>query len=529
MFPFERKPMTKYVYLCIFLMPHVVSAGGLNTFTLPSKNNCEGSYYIDIQASFPQVDFGTLDRLYIPAGHYRFYRIGNLPQRNANNPLIITNQGGQVRVGGCGHHYNFNISGGSNWKLTGEYNEVNQTGDVQFQGHANGQYAHSADTYGILIDAEFGSGNIGLSVAGAATDFEVSFLEVRNLDFAGMMFKTDDNGSAHMNNVKIHDNYIHDTISEGVYLGSTQAQPQHKFNNLEFYNNRVIRTGTEIAQFGNLGNNCRIHHNVFMLGALGWKNPFQNFQDGGIQLGHREGSGSFDHNIVIGGASNNMILFNPDVAGDNHQAGDLLSINNNYFAYSRSIAVYIHSSSHDTKEVAFTNNYFSQVVFSYDELNPAATDHQRFIRSFNQVNPITLANNIYDNQVGQSFFSGFPNVTASNNQPQVINELQFYHLGWPGLGDFFSMEIWTADDINGQPVEFEMDDLVLHQGLIYEAQRSFNYANEPAVSPDQASQSDWLLKPAMADDVRQMFDAEFADMGLIDVVMTDVIFSHGFE
>jgi hypothetical protein len=521
--------MKRCFLVVLLLLAQTVCSGTLSTFTLPPKDPCEGSYYIDIQASFPQVDFDTLDRLYIPAGHYKFYRIGNLPQRSASNPLVISNIGGQVRVGGCGHHYNLNLSGGSNWKLTGEYSQSEQTGDVGFQGHANGQYANSADTYGILIDADFGSGNIGLAVGGGSTEYEVSFLEVRNLNFAGMMFKTDDNGTAHMNNVKIHNNYIHDTISEGVYLGSTQSQPQHKFNDLEFYNNRLIRTGTEIAQFGNLGDNCRIHHNVFVLGALGWKNPFQNYQDSGIQIGHREGSASFDHNIVIGGASNNLILFNPDVAGDVHNPGDLLSINNNYFAYSRDIAVYIHSSDHDNKEVAFTNNYFSNVVFSYDELDAGATDHQRFIRSFNQQNPITLSDNFFDDQPGQGFYSGYGNITANNNQSQLINEVEFYNLGWPGAGDYFTMEIWTAEDINNQTVSYEAGDLVVHEGLIYLALRDFDYANEPHITPDQASGSDWQLKPPMADDVRQLYDAEFADIGLLDVVLTDVIFAHGFE
>ncbi len=124
--------MNKLLVILLFT-PLFSYAGTLNTFTLPSKNTCEGSYYADIQSSFPQVDFNTLDRLYIPAGHYSFYQIGNLPQRNSSNPLVISNQGGQVRVGGCGHHYNFNISGGSNWKLTGEFSQQNQTGDVQFK------------------------------------------------------------------------------------------------------------------------------------------------------------------------------------------------------------------------------------------------------------------------------------------------------------------------------------------------------------------------------------------------------------
>ena len=246
-------------------------------------------------------------------------------------------------------------------------------------------------------------------------------------------------------------------------------------------------------------------------------------------MSHREGSASFDHNIVIGGASNNMILFNPDVPGDVHQSGDVLSIHDNYFAYSRDTGVYIHSSSHDTKEVVFSGNYFSKVIFSYDELNPNTSDSQRIIRSFNQLNPITLSGNFYDSQVDQNFYSGYPNITANNNQEQAINDVEFYQLGWPGAGNYFTMEVWTDEDIYGEKVKYETGDLVLHFGLLYEAQRDFDYAIDGQVSPDQANAQDWILKPGMADDVRQLFDAEFADMGLLDVVFTDVIFAHGFD
>src|SRR5262245_1257496 len=39
------------------------------TFTLPVDG--DGIYFTDVQASFPEVDWATVDRLYIPAGSYR--------------------------------------------------------------------------------------------------------------------------------------------------------------------------------------------------------------------------------------------------------------------------------------------------------------------------------------------------------------------------------------------------------------------------------------------------------------------------
>ena len=417
--------------------------------------------------------------------------------------------------------------GGSNWILTGKYDAVEQTGDVEFTGHQNGRYADTAGTYGILIDAEYGTGESGLGVGGSASDFEISYIESRHLKFAGMVFKTDNESTAHMDNVKIHDNYIHDTNSEGVYLGSTQSQPQHKFHNLEFYNNRLIRTGTEIGQFGQLADGCRIHHNVFLLGAIDWKNPFQLYQDGGIQLGHREGSMQFDHNIIIGGASNYMILFNNDIAGDIHNSDDVVDIHDNYFSYSRHNGIYIHSASDPIKKVHFRNNHFSKVVFSYDEIDPSQTSRS-MITSANNNNPIEISDNIYDNQVGQNLYSGSSNITTSNNVSQTIAPIAFNNLGWSGSGDYFTLEIWTALDIYTEPVQYFSGDLVVHNGMIYKALNDINYASATDDSPDIAGSSIWQPQAAMKDDVRQNEVSAFAGIGLLDTV-TDLIFTNGFD
>jgi len=121
------------------------------TFTLPAslagKITSDSIYLADIQATFPAVDWTQLDRLYIPAGHYKFISIGNLPVRSASRKLVITNTGGQVRVGALGHYYLLNLSGGANWVLTGRYDPVSKTGDAAYPGHRGGQFANSQGKY----------------------------------------------------------------------------------------------------------------------------------------------------------------------------------------------------------------------------------------------------------------------------------------------------------------------------------------------------------------------------------------------
>ena len=76
-----------------------------NVLTIPLPDEGGGYYAPDIQERFPEVDWSTLDRLYLPAGHYKFIQIGNLPERSPERPLSITNQGGQVRVGGLAPYH----------------------------------------------------------------------------------------------------------------------------------------------------------------------------------------------------------------------------------------------------------------------------------------------------------------------------------------------------------------------------------------------------------------------------------------
>ena len=51
------------------------------TLTLDVDDPAIGLYLPDVQASYPEVDWSTLERLYIPAGHYKFITLGNLQDK----------------------------------------------------------------------------------------------------------------------------------------------------------------------------------------------------------------------------------------------------------------------------------------------------------------------------------------------------------------------------------------------------------------------------------------------------------------
>ncbi len=509
----------------ILVLPGVVAHGGepLATFTLPGPSGNGGMWYPDLQASFPDVDWQTLDRLYLPAAHYRNILLGNLPQRSAERPLVLTNLGGQVRVGGLGFSsYTFILGGGSNWILTGEYDAQAATGHTDFRGHERG-YVMSRDRYGFLIDDAFeDEGGSGLGIGGGATDFEVSFVEIRHVGFAGMLVKTDDDGDAHMENVVIRDNYIHDVGSEGVYFGSTQSHPQHKITGLRFYNNRIVRAGTESLQLGQLGGDSQVYNNVFLHGSIGWKNPFGPFQDNHTQIGAREGDVWIHHNVFIGGASKFFILFDQTAPGDNHSSAHLVRFEDNYFSHSRSFGAYFHSMSDGASRFRFADNVFREIDFHYDELDPGATDFNTVFRIFNTQNPIEITNNRWSGTQPLIQAAG-SNITDSGNVNEATEPLTFAGSGFPDDFDHFRLELWDAETLNGDPLVYEQGDFVMYGGALFEnIEPGTHSGKQPDLHPDT-----WRPRPLPPDDLRLAPSSPYAGIGLLDTL--DLVFADGFE
>lgn len=484
-----------------------------NTFTLPKPDgDLPALYHPELVSEFGDVDFATLDRLYLPAGEYRSVLLGGLPERSAERPLVITNIDGQVRVGGDAANYVFVISGGTNWVLTGRHDAASRTGDAAYPGHAGGNYARSQGTYGIFIDDAFSrEGLSGLSIGGRASDFEIEMIEVTRAEFAGIVAKTDDDGSALMRNVSLHDTYVHDVGSEGIYFGSTQGQPQHAFENLRIYRNRFVRTGTEALQVGQLGDGAEIHHNVLGPAAIRWRSAFQRYQDGNVQYGQRYGSSHFHHNIVVGTGDLFVELFPQPVEGDEHGSDDRVLFSDNYFSDSSSSGVYTHADA-NAVSVVFERNSFRGFEFNYDEVYvDASLPVQVFGIGSNTENPHLLTNNVVDAPFPFVQWT-FDSTTLEDNEERSIEALRFVDFINDEIEDNFRrLEWWTdkATLAEGEPdVTYAEGAYVMHLGKLYRAARE-NSGEPPDAFPDA-----WEELSAPADDVRLAADSPHADWGL---------------
>src|SRR6185295_8018478 len=169
-----------------------------------------------------------------------------------------------------------------------KYVHVTGTGDSGF-------------TYGLKV-IQTVAGSQGLVYAGLSSDLEVDHMEIQKAGYVAIMAKTDpsrtncaDVSAVRPNftlvNVSIHDNYIHESGGEGIYLGDSfyngtttfcgSMQYCHEVRGVRIYNNRFENTGRESIQVGAGVSDIEIYSNKIYNYGTGNLNS----QNGGIQLG----------------------------------------------------------------------------------------------------------------------------------------------------------------------------------------------------------------------------------------------------
>lgn len=282
------------IFLFIFYTPfafsqdcgcnHIVNQSGIYR---PATEGT-GSFYLDVKPG---------QTICVMSGNYTELRFFNISGTVAA-PIQIINCGGQVNV-------NSSYASGALIFENCQNFVVSGTGTPSVK-------------YGFLLQT---TGNGALVANKKSTNFEIENVEIASSGFAGMMLKTDPNacdsstwrGNFVMNNVRVHDNYIHDVGGEGLYIGNSfwnvgynvtcngnnyQAFP-HEVTGLKVYNNHIQRTGADGIQYG-CARDAEVYSNLVEHTGL---NPFANFQNNGIQCGAGSG-GRLYNNVIryVGGA-----------------------------------------------------------------------------------------------------------------------------------------------------------------------------------------------------------------------------------
>jgi hypothetical protein len=212
----------------------------------------------------------------------------------ATLPITIKNCGGTATLNATGAPFGIKTMSSSFIRITGG------TGTAR----------------GIKING----GQMSVTLEYLTTNVEVDHIEVGNSGFAGIMAKTDPTcddatirGNFVMRDVRLHDNYVHDTGGEGFYVGHSfwnkgvstpcgQRYP-HAIEGVKIYNNTVKNSGWESIQVGSAPSGAQVYNNH--IENYGVKNTL--YQNHGVQFS--EGApGEFYGNFIKGGHGNGLII-----------------------------------------------------------------------------------------------------------------------------------------------------------------------------------------------------------------------------
>lgn len=391
------------------------------------------------------------NKILIKGGVYEWVAIYNNSFGTSDQPIVITNYNGQVET------KEFIIAGLSHFKLTGKYDPVNKTGDVNFKGHSSG-YAYSQGKYGIFINNQWTSTNrFLLSVNGTtneknidfpSTNYEIEFVESGNGGYSNV-FKWD-NKKDIVENVKIHDCYFHDTGGEGIYLGNTDwGKPQQIFRNLSFYNNRLLRCGLDALQLNRIGENAKIYNNVID-GGMNWKAPFMEWQDFGASMSFVNGNSFFKNNIILNGSGAfYQSHFRPEAWYSKLTKinGSILFENNLCLTTKSGTGVYLGPAKEMLAGVSviINKNEFKKWKYRYNEVYPRLTNQNAIIHSFYE-GKVVVTNNIFESSEGKhNIFQSDNNAVTTQiaNRTGIINEVEFENYFGNGYKNVF-LEMWAS-------------------------------------------------------------------------------------
>lgn len=260
-----------------------------NHVITPAQRNIDGKA-LNIQPG---------DSILLEAGERSQLRFINI-NGSANNYITIINSGGIVTITTDTHYFGVAITQSSFFRFTG-------TG-------------FTGEKHGIKIMKTPAKAN-GLSIDGRSTDYEIDHIEIANTGFAGIFAFTAPNCEGTNNrenfvqrNTVFHNNYIHHTFGEGMYIGHSfhagytlqcEGQPlkvlPHEIHGLRIYNNILENLGWDGMQVSSASVDCEIFNNTITNYGLANVSD-QNY---GLLIGGGT-TGKCYNNVIMNGSGNGM-------------------------------------------------------------------------------------------------------------------------------------------------------------------------------------------------------------------------------
>jgi hypothetical protein len=323
----------------------------------------------------------------------------------ATTPITITNCGGTATVNSLGDPYTIKTQYSKYFRISGG----------------------TGTNYGIKVLG----GHMGLSMEALSTNFEINNVEIYNVGFAGIIAKTDpscDNASSRenfvMRDVSLHNNYIHDTGGEAMYVGNSFYETgmptacgvrlPHTVDGVKIYNNKIINPGWEAIQVGCALTGAYVYNNhienygvknvaaqtngiQFSQGTKGI--AYNNFIKGGKGIGINViGYGdSFLHNNVIIGAGTFGIFCDERTS----RAAGFRILNNTIIdpgqdgirMYNKAVPAVVYNN------IIVNPGNYSKYVYP-------RTGMDAYVYKLGKDIPITIANNLFTRDISTVKFTG---------------------------------------------------------------------------------------------------------------------------
>ena len=235
----------------------------------------------------------------LTAGTRQQLKIRNLTG-TAANPIIIKNCGGKVNISAS---YGYGM-----WIENSKFFQITGTG--------------SSDQYGITVNTQNKTGSVGIKIWLKSTNVELDHVEVYNTGFAAIEAKSDpkcdlstNRGVFTMYDLRFHDNYVHESGSEGFYIGfsfpsgysktsgctGTILYP-HDIVGCKIYNNKVLNAKADGIQVSCVTSGFEMYNNEIINYGVA---PFAAYQNSGIMIGGLTG-GVIYNNLVKNGPGNGI-------------------------------------------------------------------------------------------------------------------------------------------------------------------------------------------------------------------------------
>lgn len=346
-------------------------------------------------------------------------------------PITITNCGGTATLNAPGHPYTL------------------KTEDCKYIRIAGG----TGSARGIKVTG----GHMGVVLGKLTTNVEAQNMEIYSVGFAGIIAKTDptcDDATIRenftMRNVSIHDNYVHDTGGEALYIGHSfyygvqstcGLRLPHLIDGLKIYNNKIVNSGWESIQVGCALNGAHIYNNTIENYGVA-NEPAQN---NGIQLS--AGTKGFVYNNLIKSGKGIGIM----VVGHGEA-----TLHDNIIVSTGSFGIFCDE--RDSRAAGYKilnntivntasdgirmyNDYVPAVIYNNIVVNPGSystytyprTGDDAYVYKLGKNIPVTMSNNLFTRDINSVKFtspsSSNYRITSASPAVNAGKDIKSYNIG----------------------------------------------------------------------------------------------------